>query len=367
MYILSKCYSKWTPNTNAAWVTWLKIFGVELDYSFSELWTFGAVRRHRFNHRFNIWYINPPSVGSNLHQTKEAYRQHPRRIQISYPSVCVLILGTPPPSYIIMSLIDSFYPYTAYKPLLILTSFIVFVFRCLMMIIDREALRFFFIFQFEKVFGRIRDVGVAEICFWGYKNILFQFDSTSVLEVRNGIMKFQILEYDMQSQENSELTGDQHVRGFSKLKSSIELANETQANSGKEHKSSVVRTITGSLPHAEQCVELHMNGAENSRKWRCRNLLKELKVLFHLSWPICLSSFLEQTLFQLVVSIFCCHSSTYIYAAFVAAASLVNIFGTAFIIGISTAADKLCPFLWRRTLQGNGVHPSKSYTNLHSL
>ena len=25
-----------------------------------------------------------------------------------------------------------------------------------------------------------------------------------------------------------------------------------------------------------------------------------------------------------------------------------------------------CPILWRRTLQGNGVHPSKSYTNLHS-
>ena len=70
-----------------------------------------------------------------------------------------------------------------------------------------------------------------------------------MLEVRNGIMKFQILEYDMQSEENSELTGGQHVRGFSKLKSSIELANETQASSGKEHNSSVVRIIAGSLPH----------------------------------------------------------------------------------------------------------------------
>jgi len=46
-------------------------------------------------------------------------------------------------------------------------------------------------------------------------------------------------------------------------------------------------------------------------------------------------------LFQLVVSLFCGHSSTHIYAAFVAAASLVNILGTAFIIGISTAADTL--------------------------
>ena len=105
------------------------------------------------------------------------------------------------------------------------------------------------------------------------KNVLVQFDSTGVLEVRNGIMKFQILEYDMQSEENSELTGGQHVRGFSKLKSSIDSANETQASSGKEHNCSVVRTIAGSLPHEEQCVELHMNGAENSRKWRCRNLL----------------------------------------------------------------------------------------------
>ena len=78
-------------------------------------------------------------------------------------------------------------------------------------------------------------------------------------------MKFQILEYDMQSEENSELTGGQHVRGFSKLKSSIELANETQASSGKEHNSSVVRTIAGSFPHEEQCVELHMIGAENSQ------------------------------------------------------------------------------------------------------
>ena len=29
-YILLKCYLKWTPNTNAAWFTWLKLFGVEL-------------------------------------------------------------------------------------------------------------------------------------------------------------------------------------------------------------------------------------------------------------------------------------------------------------------------------------------------
>ena len=82
-----------------------------------------------------------------------------------------------------------------------------------MKIIDREVLRIFvFISQIEKVFGRIRNVYVAEICFWGYKNILVQFDSTGVLEVRNGIMKFQILEYGMQSEENSELIGSQHLR-----------------------------------------------------------------------------------------------------------------------------------------------------------
>ena len=154
-------------------------------------------------------------------------------------------------------------------------------------------------------------------------------------------MKFQILEYDMQSEENSELTGGQHVRGFSKLKSSKELANETQARSENEHNSSVVRTITGSIPHEEQCVELHMIGAENSRKWRCRNLLNELKVfLFHLSWPICLSSFLEQTV-SAGGQYFLWPFKHHIYAAFVAAASLLNILGTAFIIRISTAADTL--------------------------
>ena len=39
-----KCYLKWTPNTNAAWVTWPKIFGIELHFIHfrscerSELW-----------------------------------------------------------------------------------------------------------------------------------------------------------------------------------------------------------------------------------------------------------------------------------------------------------------------------------------
>ena len=43
-FTLLKCYLKWTPNTNAAWVTWLKICGVELHFIYfrscerSELW-----------------------------------------------------------------------------------------------------------------------------------------------------------------------------------------------------------------------------------------------------------------------------------------------------------------------------------------
>ncbi|XP_075259747.1 multidrug and toxin extrusion protein 1-like [Convolutriloba macropyga] len=69
--------------------------------------------------------------------------------------------------------------------------------------------------------------------------------------------------------------------------------------------------------------------------------LKELRVLFFLSWPICLSSFLEQTLFQLVASIFCGHSSSSVYAAFVAATSFGNIVGTAVILGLSAAVDTL--------------------------
>ena len=120
----------------------------------------------------------------------------------------------------------------------------------------------------------------------------------------------------------------------------VNISNETRS-SGSDHSSSVVGTATGSLPIDEQCVELHLTYPKNQRPSRCRNFLYELKVLFHLSWPICLSSFLEQTLFQLVVSIFCGHSSTHVYAAFVAAVSLVNILGTAFILGISTAADTL--------------------------
>ena len=88
----------------------------------------------------------------------------------------------------------------------------------------------------------------------------------------------------------------------------VNISNETRS-SGSDHSSSVVGTATGSLPIDEQCVELHLTYPTNQRPSRCRNFLYELKVLFHLSWPICLSSFLEQTLFQLVVSIFCGHAS----------------------------------------------------------
>ena len=171
----------------------------------------------------------------------------------------------------------------------------------------------------------------------------------------------------MQSEENSDLTGGQHVRGFSKLKSSMELANETQASSGKKINSSVVRTIAGSLPHEEQCVELHMNGAENSRKWRYRNLLNELKVLFHLSWPICffplgadfVSAGGQYFLWPFKHSHLCC-----ICCSSVISEHLRHCFHYR---NKHRRRHTFCPILWRRTLQGNGVHPSKSYTNLHSL
>ncbi|XP_063723028.1 multidrug and toxin extrusion protein 1-like [Symsagittifera roscoffensis] len=70
-------------------------------------------------------------------------------------------------------------------------------------------------------------------------------------------------------------------------------------------------------------------------------MMKEFKVLFLLSLPICLSTFLEQTLFQLVASIFCGHSNEDVYAAFVAALSFGNIVGTAVILGLSAAVDTL--------------------------
>ena len=121
------------------------------------------------------------------------------------------------------------------------------------------------------------------------------------------------------------------------------------------------------MKREEQWKELHMNGAENSQKWRYRNLLNELKVLFHLSWPICffllgadfVSAGGQYFLWPFKHSHLCC----------ICCSSVINehLRHCFHYRNKHRRRHTVCPILWRITLQGNGVHPSKSYANLHSL
>ena len=91
-YILSKCYLKWTPNNNAAWATWLKLFGVEPHFKDfrscerSELWDDTLVTRHVRLREF-LWNSIPIQMeGMNCNSIQNRFKW--RRLETSKIVTC---------------------------------------------------------------------------------------------------------------------------------------------------------------------------------------------------------------------------------------------------------------------------------------